>query len=400
MSKTVLVINAGSSSIKYQLLDPISTDVLAVGLVERIGLEQSNITHEVGNNKFTLKLPIPDHTFGLEKVIELFEEHGPKLSKANIVAIGHRVVQGGTKFPKPVIINDQIVQDIKDLISLAPLHNGANAIGIEVAKKFFPNVPHVAVFDTSFFHSLPDKAATYAIDKTIAKKYGIKRYGAHGTSHQYVGKVALSMIGKNRDNKKVNEIKQIVLHLGNGASASAQIGNFAIETSMGITPLEGLVMGTRSGDIDPAVSFLLSREANMSTDEIENFLNKQSGINGLSGLSDMRDVRQAAVNGDKNAIISLKVYIHRLLKYVGAYTAILGGLDCLTFTAGVGENDVDTRAELLDKLALFGIKYSKDKNKIRSNQPRIISTPDSSVQVMVIPTNEELAIAQFALELI
>ncbi|MDR3116851.1 MAG: acetate/propionate family kinase, partial [Bifidobacteriaceae bacterium] len=273
---------------------------------------------------------------------------------------------------------------------------------IEVAREIFPNIAHIAVFDTSFFHKLPKEVSTYAIDKDVAGKYLIKRYGAHGTSHEYVGGVAQEIVAQimSKKGQPAEKIKQIVLHLGNGASASAQIDNIAAETSMGITPLEGLVMGTRSGDIDPAVVFLLAREANMSIDEIENFLNKQSGIKGLSTYSDMRDIRQAAENGDKQSILALKVYIHRLLKYVGSYTAVLGGLDILSFTAGVGENDAQTRAELLDKLKPFGIKYDKAKNLERSKNARIISAPDSAVQVAVIPTNEELAIAKFALKLI
>ncbi|SPT75672.1 Acetate kinase [Arcanobacterium haemolyticum] len=389
---TVLVINSGSSSIKYQLVNPETGESIASGLVERIGETEGHIEHKYNGTTTDINEPVADHSVGLREVIRLFNEVGPKLEDAGIKAIGHRVVQGGKHFDKAVIIDDHVVELIEELIPLGPLHNPAHLKGINVARELF-DVPNVAVFDTAFFQHLPAEAATYALDREIAEKYQIRRYGAHGTSHQFVsGKVSELL---ERDN-----LKQIVLHLGNGASVSAVVNGAAVDTSMGLTPLEGLVMGTRTGDIDPAAVFHLARQANMSIDELDTLFNKKSGMKGLTGSNDMRAVEAMAEAGDQNAIEALDVYTHRLLKYVGSYTAVMGGLDALTFTAGIGENSSETRAAVLDRLAAFGVKYDAEKNSVRSKEPRIISTPDSSVVVLVVPTNEELSIAQQAMDVI
>jgi len=392
---TVLVLNAGSSSLKYQLLNPDTGDVLAVGLVERIGLPEGKIKHEVGDKEYEVTTPIANHAIALEKVLELFKEHGPNLDEAGIVAVGHRVVHGGTKYSAPVVIDDNLIKGIKELVPLAPLHNPANITGIEAARKLF-DVPQVAVFDTAFFSTLPAEAYTYAIDKDVADKYQIRRYGFHGTSHKYVSEKVAEVLGR-------KDLKIVVLHLGNGASASAVVNGQAVDTSMGLTPLEGLVMGTRSGDLDPAIVFHLERVGKMSMDDVDNLLNKKSGMAGLTGgKSDMREIHAAAEKGDQDARTALDVYIHRLAKYVGAYAAVMDGIDVLVFTAGVGENDSVVREELVNRLGYLGLHVDQAKNSVRSKEPRTIS-PDADIArfdagrgpiVMVVPTNEELAIAQ------
>ncbi|WP_040312736.1 acetate/propionate family kinase [Gleimia coleocanis] len=389
---TVLVINSGSSSLKYQLVNPENGAAIASGLVERIGEEIAFIKHAYGEQEVKLETPVADHSVALAKVLELFDQVGPALSEAGIVAVGHRVVQGGSYFSGPAIITDEVRDLIEGFAPLAPLHNPAHLKGIDVARELM-DVPHVAVFDTAFFQSLPAEAATYALDKEVAAKYSIRRYGAHGTSHQYVSGKVTEFLGD-------SELKQIVLHLGNGASASAVKNGHAVDTSMGLTPLEGLVMGTRTGDIDPAAVFHLSRVGGMSTDEIDTLFNKQSGLKGLTGDNDMRAIRDRATAGDAEARAALDVVVHRLIKYVGAYTAVLGGLDTLTFTAGIGENDPDLRAEVCERLAFMGIKLDLEKNAVRSKEPRVISTENSAIKVLVVPTNEELAIAQQAMSLI
>ena len=387
---TVLVLNSGSSSLKYQLLDPSSGEVLAVGLVERIGLDEGRIVHEVGDDEHERTAPIKDHGVALHLVLDLFKEVGPSLDEAGIVAVGHRVVHGGTQYSAPTVIDDAVVEGIRALIPLAPLHNPANITGIEAARELF-DVPHVAVFDTAFFATLPPAAYTYAIDASVAAEHQVRRYGFHGTSHQYVSAKVAEVLGR-------DHLKQVVLHLGNGASASAVVDGVAVDTSMGLTPLEGLVMGTRSGDLDPAIVFHLGRVAGMDVDDIDNLLNKKSGLLGLSGRSDMRDLRNAADAGDAAAVAALDVYRHRLIKYVGAYAAVMGGIDVLTFTAGVGENSFPIRQEVADALGFLGFHVDPAKNSVRSKEPRIISTDEDIAAgaplVMVVPTNEELAIAR------
>lgn len=389
---TVLVINSGSSSLKYQLVNPENGAAIASGLVERIGENSSLLKHTYGDQEVNLEAPVHDHSEALAKVLELFDQVGPALSEAGIVAVGHRVVQGGSYFSGPALIDDEVRNLIDDLAPLAPLHNPAHLKGIDVARELI-KVPNVAVFDTAFFQGLPAEAATYALDKEVAAKYSIRRYGAHGTSHQFVSSAVADFLG-------TGELKQVVLHLGNGASASAVVNGHAVDTSMGLTPLEGLVMGTRTGDIDPAAVFHLSRVGGMSTDEIDTLFNKQSGLKGLTGDNDMRAVRERANNGDADARLALDVVVHRLVKYVGSYTAVMGGLDALTFTAGIGENDAVLRAEVCERLAFMGVKLDEAANAVRSKEPRVISAEDSAVKVLVVPTNEELAIARQAMSLL
>ena len=377
-SSSVLVINSGSSSIKYQLVDPETGDAIAKGIVERIGDTTGLIKHEHGDAVTKEELPVPDHTVGMREVLRLFDTEGPSLAEAHILAVGHRVVQGGRYFDGPALITDEVRNLIEELCPLAPLHNPAHLKGIDVARELMPDVPHVAVFDTAFFQQLPDKAALYALETETAEKYSVRRYGAHGTSHQFVSQEISKMLGR-------DDLKQIVLHLGNGASASAVKNGKPIDTSMGLTPLEGLMMGTRTGDIDPAVVFHLQRVAGMTVDE-----------------SDMRSVWEVINNtsdpeASKRARTAMDVYINRLLKYVGSYAAELGGLDVITFTAGIGENDDDVRRELAEALAPFGVKIDVEANKGRIKEPRIVSAPDSAVTLVVYPTNEELAIARQAL---
>ena len=304
------------------------------------------------------------------------------------------MVQGGAVFSGPVVVTDEVVEQIRALVPLAPLHNPGHVAGLEVARELLPDVPHVVVFDTAFFQTLPQAAYTYAIPPAVAEANQIRRYGFHGTSHEFVSKAAAEFVGR-----PLEELRQIVLHLGNGASVSAVRGGRAVDTSMGLTPLEGLVMGTRSGDIDPAVIFHLHREGKMSIDEIDTLLNKQSGMLGLTGESDFRAIHDLVAEGDASAVLGLEVYAHRLKKYVGAYLAVLGGADVITFTAGIGENDDVVRWQALAGLEELGIELDADLNAGRIKQPKVISTPSSRVTVLVVPTNEELAIARQAVEL-
>ena len=398
MTQTVLVINSGSSSIKYQLINPETGDAIAKGIVERIGEELGEITHTYAGDVTSEERAIPDHEVGMREVLRLFDEKGPALSTAGIVAVGHRVVQGGKYFAGPALITDEVRNLIEQLCPMAPLHNPAHLKGIDVARDLMSDIPHVAVFDTAFFQQLPAKTSTYALNAQVAETYAVRRYGAHGTSHQFISGEVAKFLGR-------DDLKQIVMHLGNGASVSAVKNGQPIDTSMGLTPLEGLVMGTRTGDIDPAVVFHLARQGGMSIDEIDHLFNKESGMKGLTGETDMRSVWKLIHNDEDHetqakARVAMDIYINRLLKYVGSYTAELGGLDVITFTAGIGENDWNVRRELAEALAPFGVKIDLEKNDGRIGEPRIISTPDSSVLLLVYPTNEELAIAQQALTLL
>ncbi|MGF0313878.1 acetate kinase [Rhodococcus sp. IEGM1428] len=385
---SILVVNSGSSSVKFQLVDPGSGESLASGLVERIGESDGRVELDHRGESVERTQHIEDHGAGLALAFEMLADAGIELG-SDVTAVGHRVVHGGTVFYRPTIIDDAVVQQISDLSSLAPLHNPPNVLGIEVARKQLPDVPHVAVFDTAFFHSLPDAAATYAIDATVAAEHDIRRYGFHGTSHHYVSGQVVQFLGRD-----LADLNQIVLHLGNGASASAVSGGKAVDTSMGLTPLEGLVMGTRSGDIDPGVIMHLRRSAGMSVDDIDALLNRRSGLIGLSGVNDFRQLQQRIDDGDASARLAYDVYIHRLRKYIGAYMLGLGRLDVITFTAGVGENASAVRADALANLEGFGIEIDPERNAVRSKQARVISTDSSTVTVLVVPTNEELAIAR------
>lgn len=390
----VLVINSGSSSLKFQMVSPADGVVDASGIVERIGLEKGSATISVGETSTAWVGAVPDHTVAMRVVEELFTKVGLSITDSRIRAVGHRVVQGGSVFREPTLIDDDVRENIHALGRLAPLHNYAAVDGIDGARALLPDVPHVAVFDTSFFTALPEAAATYALNREVAEQHQVRRYGAHGTSHEYVSaQVSQLLEGLGRD---VSDLRQIVLHLGNGASVSAVRAGRPVDTSMGLTPLEGLVMGTRTGDIDPSIYAHLSREAGMSVDDIDTLLNKKSGMKGLCGMSDFRDIEDAIDRGDEQARLAMDVYVHRLRKYIGAYAMVMGGLDTITFTAGIGEN-----ADLVRRLALtglegFGIHLDERKNAERSTRARLISTADSTVAVLVVPTNEELAIAKHA----
>ncbi len=317
----------------------------------------------------------------------MFAEHGPDLSQA--IAVGHRTVHGGEEFRSTTVIDEGVIDKLVDLSGFAPLHNPPGIAGIRAAMALLPDVPHVAVFDTAFFSDLPAEAHTYAIDLDLAQQHHIRKYGFHGTSHQYVSAKVAEVLGRD-----LGDVKQIVCHLGNGASISAIDGGRAIDTSMGLTPLQGLVMGTRSGDVDPGLHAFLARELAMTIDDIDTLLNKRSGMLGMAGNTDMRDVWAAAEAGDERATLALDVYVHRLVSYIGSYVALLGGVDAITFTAGVGENDFRVRARVAERLAWLGITLDADANAARSKKPRAISTPDSRVALLVVPTNEEFAMAR------
>ena len=395
----VLVINSGSSSFKYQLLDVESERSLASGLVERIGEELGSARHKVigaeGDAESARELPIPDHAAGFAVMLAAFAENGPSLTDSPPAAIGHRVVQGGARFFQPTLIDDLVEINIDELSVLAPLHNPGAVQGIRAAREAFPDLAHVAVFDTAFHQTLPPAAYTYAIDRDMARKHRIRRYGFHGTSHKFVSRAAAEHLGR-----PLRELKQIVLHLGNGASVTAVDGGHSVETSMGLTPLEGLVMGTRSGDIDPSVLLVLARREEMSPGELDAFLNKRSGMLGLAGVSDMRDIEERRDAGNGAAMLAFDVYVHRLRAYLGAYIAQMGGVDVISFTAGVGENSPLVRAAALETLGFLGIRVDPVRNETRARGIRAISTDDSDVTVLVVPTNEELEIARQTMSIV
>ena len=394
----VLVLNSGSSSVKYQLLDMADRSRLAVGLVERIGEETSRLVHEplaTGGGKREQLGPIADHEAALKAVSAELAADGLGLDSPELAAVGHRVVHGGTRFTEPTVIDDEVLAEIRALVPLAPLHNPANVTGIEVARALRPDIPQVAVFDTAFHATMPDYAAQYAIDAEVAERYSVRRYGFHGTSHAYVSRATAALLGKAPE-----EVNVIVLHLGNGASASAVRGGVCVDTSMGLTPLEGLVMGTRSGDLDPAVIFHLARVGGMSVDEIDSLLNKKSGLLGLCGDNDMREVLRRAGEGDEAARRAFATYVHRLKKYIGAYAAVLGRVDAVAFTAGVGENAHQVREAAIEGLAELGLVLDPQANAVRSPEPRLVSAPDARVAVAVVPTDEELEIATQAYALV
>ena len=402
----VLVINSGSSSLKYSLMDMDRELPLGEGLIERIGQDAGDITHTVRrvsdgsaaptvlDEKHRSSRPIADHDEAFRVMLEQFAEHGPQLDDQPPVAVGHRVVHGGARFFAPTLIDDLVEINIEDLSELAPLHNPGAVAGIRSGRRAFGSVPHVAVFDTAFHQTLPPAAYTYAIDRTVAERHRVRRYGFHGTSHKFVSEQAAIFL-----DRPLEDLRQIVLHLGNGVSMTAIDGGRSVETSMGMTPLEGLVMGTRSGDIDPAVLIHLARRAGMSTDDLDTLLNKRSGLLGLAGRSDMRDILAGVDAGEDAATLAFDVYIHRLRAYVGAYIAQLGGVDVISFTAGVGENAARVRAESLATFGFLGLEIDAEANDQRRPGIRRISTATSSVEVLVVPTNEELEIARQALSL-
>jgi acetate kinase len=378
VSRTVLVVNSGSSSLKYAVVEPDSGTMVADGIVERIG-----------------DGPVADHAAALQVAFEQLAASGQPLDTLGLVAVGHRVVHGGPDLHAPTLVDDPLIVKLEELAPLAPLHNPPAVLGIRVARRALPDLPHIAVFDIAFFHDLPPAAATYAIDRDIAQQWHIRRYGFHGTSHQYVSEQTAAFLGA-----PLESLSQIVLHLGNGASASAIVGGRPVDTSMGLTPMEGLVMGTRSGDIDPGVITYLSRTAEMSVEGIESMLNRRSGVLGLGGEIDFRVLHKNIESGDAAAQLAYDVYIHRLRKYVGAYIAVLGTTDVITFTAGVGENDAAVRRDALSGMAALGIELDERLNDSPAKGARRISADKSPTTVLVVPTDEELAIAQACVRLL
>ena len=394
----VLVINCGSSSLKYQLIDSQTEEVLAKGLCERIGIDGSKLTHKpTGKEDYVVESPMKDHQIAVKLVLDALtdKDHGVITDIKEISAVGHRVLHAGQVYSDSIVVNEDVKRVIRECFDLGPLHNPANLIGIEACEAAMPGVPQVAVFDTAFGQSMPKKAYLYAIPYEYYEKYGIRRYGFHGTSHSFVSKETIKFANLNPENCKV-----IVCHLGNGASISASIGGKCVDTSMGLTPLEGLIMGTRSGDIDPAVCQFICNKEGIDINEMLNILNKKSGILGMSGgiSSDFRDIEKAKEEGNHLADVALQAFVYRVAKYIGAYTAAMNGVDAIAFTAGVGENDKATRKAVCEYLGYLGVKIDDEANDIRGER-RVISAADSKVKVMLIPTNEELAIARETLRL-
>ena len=395
----VLVINCGSSSLKYQLIDSQTEEVLAKGLCERIGIDGSKLTHKpTGKEDYVVESPMKDHQIAVKLVLDALtdKDHGVITDIKEISAVGHRVLHAGQVYSDSIVVNEDVKRVIRECFDLGPLHNPANLIGIEACEAAMPGVPQVAVFDTAFGQSMPKKAYLYAIPYEYYEKYGIRRYGFHGTSHSFVSKETIKFANLNPENCKV-----IVCHLGNGASISASIGGKCVDTSMGLTPLEGLIMGTRSGDIDPAVCQFICNKEGIDINEMLNILNKKSGVLGMSGgiSSDFRDIEKAKEEGNHLADVALQAFVYRVAKYIGAYTAAMNGVDAIAFTAGVGENDKVSRKAICDYLGYLGVKIDDEANNVRGER-RVISAADSKVKVMLIPTNEELAIARETLRLV
>ena len=395
MTARVFVLNCGSSSLKYRVVDAEEGTAPASGLAERIGQASGRLTHRADGVDHVFERPLRDHAAALKTVLDAFDREGPSLSGLGLTAVAHRVVHGGSRFSAPVRIDDHVLATIRELSVLAPLHNPVNATGIEVARHAFPTLPHVAVFDTAFHQTLPPHAYTYAVPPHWTEEYGVRRYGFHGTSHAYVSRAAARLLGR-----RPQETNVIVLHLGNGASATAVAGGRSIDTSMGLTPLEGLVMGTRSGDVDPAVVAHLHRTAGLDSDEIDRSLNSSSGMLALTGHSDLREVQGLCAAGDERAELALQVYCYRIRKYVGAYMAALGRTDAVVFTAGIGENAADVRSRSLAGLEGLGVRLDEARNTARSRDARVISADGSPVAVLVVPTDEELEMARQAVSLL
>ena len=393
----ILVINCGSSSLKYQLINSETEGVLAKGLCERIGIDGMLTYQPEGGEKEKSEIAMPTHTEAINAVLAALtnEKSGVIKSLSEVGAVGHRVVHGGEKFTSSCLINDESMKAIEECNDLAPLHNPANLIGIRACQELMPGVPMVAVFDTAFHQTMPDVAYTYGIPYEYYEKYKVRRYGFHGTSHSYVSKSTAEIVGKPYDQMKI-----IVCHLGNGASISAVNCGKSVDTSMGLTPLEGLVMGTRSGDLDPAIIDFVGKKEGLSLDEMNEVLNKKSGMLGISGVSsDGRDLEAAAETGNKRAQLALDVFDYRVIKYIGAYAAAMNGVDAIAFTAGIGENNIKMRKDVCSSLTYLGVKLDEEKNNVRGEE-RIISADDSKVQVLLVPTNEELAIARETLALV
>ena len=393
----VLVINAGSSSIKYQLIDMSNETVLAKGMCDRIGIAGGNFKHKVpGKDDYKIDVQMANHGEAIQIIVKTLtdSEHGVIKSMDEIKAVGHRVLHGGEKFSGSVIVNPDVIAAIEECCELGPLHNPHNLTGIRACEAIMPGVPQVAVFDTGFHQTMPDYAYLYALPYEYYEKYRIRRYGFHGTSHRYVSGRAAAMLGKDPKDTKI-----VTCHLGNGSSIAAVDGGKCFDTTMGLTPLEGIMMGTRCGSIDPAIVPLLMEKENLSPKEIDNIMNKKSGILGISQkTSDNRDIEEAAKNGDERAILIENMLCHQLVKYIGGFAAAMGGIDAIAFAGGIGENNPHYRARVAEKLAFLGVKIDAEKNAIRG-QEIDISTPDSKVRMFVIPTDEELTIARDTLEL-
>lgn len=396
----IFIVNCGSSSLKYQLIDSESEQVLAKGLCERIGINGSKLTHKpTGKDKYETETPMPSHKDAIKLVLDALtdKEHGVIADTSDIYAIGHRVLHGGNTYTESIQVDEDVKKVIRECFDLGPLHNPANLIGIEACEAAMPGKPNVAVFDTAFGMSMEEKAYLYAIPYNYYKKYKLRRYGFHGTSHMFVSGEAIKMANLDPDKAKV-----IVCHLGNGASISASIGGKCVDTSMGLTPLEGLIMGTRSGDIDPAALQFICNHEGIDINEMLNILNKKSGILGMSGgiSSDFRDVDKAAAAGNHQAEAALEAFRYRVAKYIGAYAAAMNGVDAIAFTAGVGENDIKARKLICDDyLGYLGVKIDDEANNVKGER-RVISAPDSKVKVLLLPTNEELAIARETLRIV
>ena len=395
----ILVINCGSSSLKYQLIDMTDESVIAKGLCERIGIEGSKLTHQpAGKDKYVVEKDMPTHTVAIEMVMDALQdaEHGVIKSTDEIAAIGHRVLHAGTKYSESIVVNDDVKKVIRECFDLGPLHNPANLMGIEAAEAAMPGKPNVAVWDTAFGGTMEPKAYLYAIPREYYEKYHVRRYGFHGTSHSFVSKETIKFANLDKDTAKV-----IVCHLGNGASISASIGGKCVDTSMGLTPLEGLIMGTRSGDLDPAIIEYICNHENITVSEMVNILNKKSGVYGMSGgiSSDFRDLNAAMNEGNELAKQTLEAYAYRVAKYIGSYVAAMNGVDAITFTAGVGENAAWLRPMICQYLGYLGAELDEAKSEEAVGVAKVISTDTSKVKLCVIPTNEELAIARETLEL-
>lgn len=387
----ILVINCGSSSLKYQLIDSETEQVMAKGLCERIQIDGRLKHTPAGNASIELEAPMPDHTAAVEIVLKMLTdpEHGVISSLKEIGAVGHRIVHGGERFAASTLITEEVIEAITQCNDLAPLHNPANLIGIESCRKLMPEVPMAAVFDTAFHQTMPEKAYLYGIPYEYYEQYKLRKYGFHGTSHSYVSKRTAELL-----NKKPDELKTIVCHLGNGASICAVKYGDSVDTSMGLTPLDGLVMGTRSGTLDPAVLAFIAQKEGKSIEQVMNILNKESGVFGVSGVSsDFRDLEQAIAEGDQRAQIAMDLFCYRVAQYIGSYTAVMNGVDAIAFTAGVGENNITARTGICNYLGYLGVVIDSEQNQIRGEERRI-STPDSKVAVLVVPTNEELAISR------
>ena len=388
----ILVINCGSSSLKYQLIDMENESVMAKGLCERIGIEGSKLTHKANGKEMVIEQAMPAHTEAIKLVMQALvdPEYGVIKDTKEISAVGHRVLHGGKVYSDSIVVDEDVKRVIRECFDLGPLHNPANLMGIEACEAAMPGTPNVAVWDTGFGMKMPEKAYLYAIPYEYYDKYSIRRYGFHGTSHLFVSGEVLKFAELDPEKGKV-----IVCHLGNGASISASIGGKCVDTSMGLTPLEGLIMGTRSGDVDPAVIQFICNKEGKNVNEVLNILNKKSGILGMSdGISsDFRDVGKAAEEGNQHAQVALDAFNYRVAKYIGAYTAAMNGVDAIAFTAGVGENDIESRKKICEYLGYLGVEIDDEANNCRG-KVQMISTPNSKVKVMIYPTNEELAIAR------